>query len=119
MKKVIEMSIEDKRFIFDTTFNTILVALIELEKIAERENINLINTDSYYTFENVPSGTVYSLNGYQWYEYKDTSHLFINQQLNGHKRDLNIYFKTKETDLYYECMHSILLDYVEENANEN
>ena len=32
MKKVIEMSIEDKRFIFDTTFNTILVALIELEK---------------------------------------------------------------------------------------
>ena len=33
MKKVIEMSIEDKRFIFDTNFNTILVALIELEKI--------------------------------------------------------------------------------------
>jgi hypothetical protein len=83
------------------------------------KNITAVKTDDQYSFENVPDGTLYSLNGYDWKEYSQDRNTNINSYLNIQNKDCKIYFKTKETDLYYECMHSILLEYEGENNNEN
>ena len=81
-------------------------------------NITTEKTEGRYSFNNVSEGILYSLNGYEWKKYDTTSQTLINSYLKEQKKDTKVYFKSPETDLYYEYMKYILLKYEGEIENE-
>ena len=90
------------------------------DEIKERvKKITAVVTNNYYTFDNVDEDILYSLNGYTWKPYTETEDTEINKYLLQQQKDIKIYFKVTETELYYEYYSFIVLKYEGEVQNES